>query len=140
MSIFSTLKATLSLKEKLIAGVGIALFLGIVISGIAWEHRQLMQATENIGRLNQVISERDAVISLQNKAMTALNDAQRAFHAQEVKDDDEQSEFVSRQEQVKSDIRKEMDETGTIRQRLPDRTRSMLQRSIREFNADAGKG
>lgn len=140
MSIFSTLKATLSLKEKLIAGVGIALFLGIVISGIAWEHRQLMQATENIGRLNQVISERNAVISIQNKAMTALNDAQRAFHAQEVKDDDEQSEFVSRQEKVKSDIRKEMDETGTVRQRLPDRTRSMLQRSIREFNADAGKG
>ncbi|EAV0963831.1 ppfA [Salmonella enterica subsp. enterica serovar Cubana] len=140
MSIFSTLKEALSLKEKLVVGAGAALVIGIVIAGVVWEHRQLIQATENLGRLDQVIRERDATIQIQNTAINALNDAQRAFHAQEVKDDKEQSKYAEEQEKLKSEIRKQMDAAGTVRQRLPDSTRSMLKQAISEFNTDATKG
>lgn len=140
MSIISTLSGALSLKEKLVAGAVIALLIGIVVAGIAWEHHQLIEATENIGRLEQVVGERDATIRIQNTAITALNDAQRAFHAQEVKDDEEQAKYADKQEQRKAEVRKQLDAAGTSRQRLPADTQRMLRQSISEFNADAGRG
>lgn len=140
MSIFSTLKGPLSLKEKLLVGAGIALAIGIVAAGVAWEHHQLMQATENIGRLEQAIRERDATITIQNVAMTALNDAQKAFHSQEVKDDADQAKYADKQEQRKSEVREQLEAAGIPRQRLPANTQRMLRQSISEFNADAGRG
>lgn len=140
MSIFSTLSGALSLKEKLLAGTGIALVIGVVAAGVAWEHHQLMQATANIGRLEQVIRERDATIRIQNTAITALNDAQRAFHAQEVKDDEEQAKYADRQEERKEQVRKQLHAAGTPRQRIPADTQRLLRESISEFNADAGRG
>uniref|UniRef100_UPI0009ACEA0A ppfA n=1 Tax=Salmonella enterica TaxID=28901 RepID=UPI0009ACEA0A len=94
MSIFSTLKEALSLKEKLVVGAAVALVIGIVIAGVVWEHRQLIQATENLGRLDQVIRERDATIQIQNTAINALNDAQKAFQVQEAKGDEEQAKYA----------------------------------------------
>lgn len=140
MSIFSTLKGALSLKEKLLVGAGIALAIGIVAAGLAWEHHQLMQATENIGRLEQAVRERDATIFIQNAAMTALNDAQKAFHTQEVKDDADQAKYADRQEERKEQVRKQLHAAGTPRQRIPADTQRLLRESISEFNADAGRG
>ncbi|EHK0699996.1 ppfA [Salmonella enterica] len=140
MSIISTLSGALSLKEKLVAGAVIALLIGIVVAGIAWEHHQLIEATENIGRLEQVVGERDATIRIQNTAITALNDAQRAFHAQEVKDDEEQAKYADKQEQRKAEVRKQLDAAGTSRQRIPADTQRLLRDSISEFNANAGRG
>lgn len=140
MSIISTLKGALSLKEKLVAGAVIALLIGIVVAGIAWEHHQLMQATLNIGRLEQVVHERDATIRVQNTAITALNDAQKAFHAQEVKDDEEQAKYADRQDERKEQVRKQLHDAGTSRQRIPADTQRLLRESIGEFNTDAGRG
>ncbi|EKY1962268.1 ppfA [Cronobacter sakazakii] len=140
MSIFSTLSGALSLKEKLLAGTGVALVIAVVAAGVTWEHHQLMQATENIGRMDQVIRERDATIQIQNTAITALNDAQKAFHVQEVKDDEEQAKYAHRQEERKEQVRKQLHAAGTSRQRIPADTQRLLRESISEFNADAGRG
>ncbi|HHT2833915.1 TPA: ppfA [Klebsiella aerogenes] len=139
MSIFSTLSGALSLKEKLLVSIGIALVIGVVAAGVAWEHHQLMQATASVGRLEQVISERDATIRIQNTSITALNDAQRAFHVQEVKDNDAQAKYADRQEERKEKVRKQLDAAGTPRQRIPADTQRLLRESISEFNADAGR-
>lgn len=139
MSIFSTLSSALSLKEKLLASTGIAVVIGVVVAGVAWEHHQLMQATANVGRLEQIISERDATIRIQNTSITALNDAQRAFHVQEVKDNDEQAKYADRQEERKEKVRKQLDAAGTSRQRIPADTQRLLRESISEFNADASR-
>ncbi|ELC7036210.1 ppfA [Salmonella enterica] len=140
MSIFSTLKEALSLKEKLVVGAGAALVIGIVIAGVVWEHRQLIQATENLGRLDQVIRERDATIRIQNTAINALNDAQKAFQVQEAKDDEEQAKYADRQDERKEQVRKQLHEAGTSRQRIPADTQRLLRESISEFNTDAGRG
>ncbi|EAO9557861.1 ppfA [Salmonella enterica] len=140
MSIFSTLKEALSLKEKLVVGAGAALVIGIVIAGVVWEHRQLIQATENLGRLDQVIRERDATIRIQNTAINALNDAQKAFQVQEAKDDEEQAKYADKQEERKEEVRKQLHAAGTSRQRIPADTQRLLRQSISEFNADAGRG
>ncbi|ECT9283923.1 ppfA [Salmonella enterica] len=140
MSIFSTLKEALSLKEKLVVGAGVALVIGIVIAGVVWEHRQLIQATENLGRLDQVIRERDATIRIQNAAINALNDAQKAFQVQEAKDDEEQAKYAGKQEERKEEVRKQLYAAGTARQRIPVDTQRLLRQSISEFNADAGRG
>ncbi|EBB4449610.1 ppfA [Salmonella enterica] len=140
MSIFSTLKEALSLKEKLVVGAGAALVIGIVIAGVVWEHRQLIQATENLGRLDQVIRERDATIWIQNTAINALNDAQKAFQVQEAKDDEEQAKYADKQEERKEEVRKQLHAAGTSRQRIPADTQRLLRQSISEFNADAGRG
>ncbi|EHD0405090.1 ppfA [Salmonella enterica subsp. enterica serovar Oranienburg] len=140
MSIFSTLKEALSLKEKLVVGAGAALVIGIVITGVVWEHRQLIQATENLGRLDQVIRERDATIQIQNTAINALNDAQKAFQVQEAKDDEEQAKYADKQEERKEEVRKQLHAAGTARQRIPADTQRLLRQSISEFNANAGRG
>ncbi|EHO4505514.1 ppfA [Salmonella enterica] len=140
MSIFSTLKEALSLKEKLVVGAGVALVIGIVIAGVVWEHRQLIQATENLGRLDQAIRERDATIQIQNTAINALNDAQKAFQVQEAKDDEEQAKYADKQEERKEEVRKQLYAAGTARQRIPVDTQRLLRQSISEFNADAGRG
>ena len=137
MSIFSAIKGALSVKEKLAMGAVSFLVIGAVVAGVVWEHKRLVQATKNIGRLEQLLKDRDATISLQNTVMDALNDAQTAFHNQEVKDDEEQAKYSHAQEKRKSEIRKQMAAAGTTHQRLPTDTERLLQQSISEFNASA---